>query len=145
MGQLWVGKYVPHDELLIVNITNHRGESYMEKSQDYMLFPWPNHKIITQSTLYKLDNYFKKNQRFKMDKRCQFIKMSLLSFTKRRQARIILQHDDQMMLKKKPDLTTSYTSMVEKKQYAYLKRPPLHTYYKHIAIGYAYANSEVTL
>ena len=43
-----------------------------------MLFSWPNHKIITQSTLYKLDNYFKKNQWFKMDKRCQFIEISLL-------------------------------------------------------------------
>ena len=66
------------DELLIVDITNHRGESYIEKGRDYMLFPRPNHKIITQSTLYKLNNYFKKNQIFKMDKRRQFIEMSLL-------------------------------------------------------------------
>ena len=78
LGQSWVAKYVPEDKLVIVNITNHRGESYIEKSRDYMLFPWPNHKIITQSTLYKPNNYFKKKQRFKMDKRCQFIKMSLL-------------------------------------------------------------------
>ena len=56
MGHPWVKKYVM-EEMLIVDLMNHRGESYVEKSKDYMMFPYLNHKIIMKATLYKLENY----------------------------------------------------------------------------------------
>ena len=58
-----------HIELFTIDITDHQGISYIKKSKDYLQFPRANHKIITKSTIFKLRNYLKNNQRFKVDQK----------------------------------------------------------------------------
>ena len=52
--------------------------SYIERSKDYKLFTHPVHKILTKSTLYKLQNYFTSNQRFLVDKKKHPIKLVVI-------------------------------------------------------------------
>ena len=68
LGNDWLRNHV-HIELFMIDITNHQSISYIEKSKDYLQFPRANHKIITKSMIFKLNNYLKNNQRFKVDKK----------------------------------------------------------------------------
>ena len=55
-----------------------KGSSYIAKSKDCQAFPREVYKIVTRSTLYKLENYFKANQCFTVDKKKAPIRLSLL-------------------------------------------------------------------
>ena len=68
LGNDWIRNHV-HIELFTIDITDHRGIFYIEKSKDYLQFPRANHKIITKSMIFKLNNYLKNNQRFNADKK----------------------------------------------------------------------------
>ena len=68
LGNDWIRNRV-HIKLFMIDITDHRGISYIKKSKDYLQFPGANHKIITKSMIFKLNNYLKNNQRFKVDKK----------------------------------------------------------------------------
>ena len=69
LGELWISKYVP-DQLYTIDLLDLKNHSsYIEKSKDYQLFTRPSYNIITQSTLYKLQNYFDSNKRFTVDKK----------------------------------------------------------------------------
>ena len=52
--------------------------SYIDRSRDYKLFTRPVHKILTKSTLYKLQNYFTSNQRFLVGKKKHPIKLVVI-------------------------------------------------------------------
>ena len=52
--------------------------SYIDRSRDYKLFTRPVHKILTKSSLYKLQNYFASNQRFSVDKKKHPIKLAVI-------------------------------------------------------------------
>ena len=77
LGQVWVDNYVT-EKLFIVDLTDQTGESYIEMSKDFIQFPHSNHKVIMCSTLDKLGNYLKHNQRFKVDKKKKTIDVSLI-------------------------------------------------------------------
>ena len=55
-----------------------KGSSYIAKSKDYQAFPREVYKIVTRSTLYKLENYFNANQHFTVNKEKAPIRLSLL-------------------------------------------------------------------
>ena len=68
LGNDWIRNHV-HIELFMIDVTDHRGISYIEKSKDYLQFPRANHKDNKKSAIFKLNNYLKNNQRFKVDKK----------------------------------------------------------------------------
>ena len=57
LGNDWLRNYV-HIELFTIDVTNHQGVSYIKKSKDSLQFPRANHKIITKSTIFKLNKQF---------------------------------------------------------------------------------------
>ena len=77
LAQVWVDNYVT-EKLFVVDLTDQAGESYIKKSKDFIQFPCSDHKVIMQSTLDKLGNYLKHNQRFKVDKKKKTIDVSLI-------------------------------------------------------------------
>ena len=59
-----------YTELYTVDLMDIKSKvSYIDRSRDYKLFTRPVTKILTKSTLYKLQNYFTSNQRFSVDKK----------------------------------------------------------------------------
>ena len=78
LGDSWISKYVTN-RLFVVDLLDIKNRSsHIEKSQDYHLFLRPTYTILTQSTLYKLENYFSTNKQFMVDKKKQPIKLSVL-------------------------------------------------------------------
>ena len=64
LGGKWIMSKV-YTELYTVDLMDIKSKvSYIGRSRDYKLFTQPVHKILTKSTLYKLQNYFASNQRF---------------------------------------------------------------------------------
>ena len=77
-GDSWISKYVT-DRLFVVDLLDIKNRSsHIEKSRDYRLFLRPTYTILTESTLYKLENYFSTNKRLTVDKKKQPIKLSVL-------------------------------------------------------------------
>ena len=69
LGGSWISNYVS-DQLFIIDVLDPPNRnSYIARSRDYQAFPRENYKIVTKSTLYKLDNYFNDNQGFTVDKK----------------------------------------------------------------------------
>ena len=69
LGGKWITSKV-YTELYTVDLMDIKSKvSYIDRSRDYKLFTRPVHKILTKSTLYKLQNYFASNQRFSVDKK----------------------------------------------------------------------------
>ena len=69
LGGKWITSKV-YTELYTVDLMDIKSKvSYIDRSRDYKLFTRPVHKILTKSTLYKLQNYFTSNQRFSVDKK----------------------------------------------------------------------------
>ena len=69
LGEKWITSKV-YTELYTVDLMDIKSKvSYIDRSRDYKLFTQPVHKILTKSTLYKLQNYFTSNQRFLVDKK----------------------------------------------------------------------------
>ena len=69
LGNSWITAKV-YNEMYTISLLDTKSNScYIEKSKDYQVFNRPCYKIITRSTLYKLDNYFQNNQRFLVDKK----------------------------------------------------------------------------
>ena len=79
LGGKWITSKV-YTELYTVDLMDIKSKvSYIDRSRDYKSFTRPVHKILTKSTLYKLQNYFASNQRFSVDKKKHPIKLALLS------------------------------------------------------------------
>ena len=58
LGNSWITTKV-YNEMYMISLLDTKSNScYIEKSKDYQAFNRPCYKIITRSTLYKLDNYF---------------------------------------------------------------------------------------
>ena len=58
LGGKWITSKV-YTELYTVDLMDIKSKvSYIDRSRDYKLFTRPVHKILTKSTLYKLQNYF---------------------------------------------------------------------------------------
>ena len=78
----WGGKWITskvYTELYTVDLMDIKSKvSYIDRSRDYKLFTRPVHKILTKSTLYKLQNYFASNQRFSVDKKKHPIKLAVI-------------------------------------------------------------------
>ena len=69
LGGKWIMSKV-YTELYTVDLMDIESKaSYIDRSRDYRLFTRPVHKILTKSTLHKLQNYFTSNQRFLVDKK----------------------------------------------------------------------------
>ena len=69
LGGKWITSKV-YTELYTVDLMDIKSKvSYIDRSRDYKSFTRPVHKILTKSTLYKLQNYFTSNQRFSVDKK----------------------------------------------------------------------------
>ena len=69
LGGKWIMSKV-YTELYTADLMDIKSKvSYIDRSRDYKLFTQPVHKILTKSTLYKLQNYFTSNQRFFVDKK----------------------------------------------------------------------------
>ena len=69
LGGKWITSKV-YTELYTVDLMDIKSKaSYIDRSRDYRLFTRPVHKILTKSTLHKLQNYFTSNQRFLVDKK----------------------------------------------------------------------------
>ena len=69
LGGKWIMSKV-YTELYTVDLMDIKSKaSYIDRSRDYRLFTRPVHKILTKSTLHKLQNYFTSNQRFLVDKK----------------------------------------------------------------------------
>ena len=79
LGDSWISSYVS-EQLFVIDLLQamNKGSSYIAKSKDYQAFPREVYKIVTRSTLYKLENYFKANQCFTVDKKKAPIRLSLL-------------------------------------------------------------------
>ena len=79
LGHSWISNYVS-EQLFMIDLLEpmNKGSSYIAKSKDYQAFPREVYKIVTRSTLYKLENYFNANQRFTVDKKNVPIRLSLL-------------------------------------------------------------------
>ena len=79
LGDSWISNYVS-EQLFMIDLLEpmNKGSSYIAKSKDYQAFPREVYKIVTRSTLYKLENYFKANQRFTVNKEKAPIRLSLL-------------------------------------------------------------------
>ena len=61
LGGKWITSKV-YTELYAVDLMDIKSKvSYIDRSRDYKLFTRPVHKILTKSTLYKLQNYFTSN------------------------------------------------------------------------------------
>ena len=69
LGGKWITSKV-YTELYTEDLMDIESKaSYIDRSRDYRLFTRPVHKILTKSTLHKLQNYFTSNQRFLVDKK----------------------------------------------------------------------------
>ena len=69
LGGKWITSKV-YTELYTVDLMDIKSKaSYIDRSRDYRLFTRPVYKILTESTLHKLQNYFTSNQRFLVDKK----------------------------------------------------------------------------
>ena len=78
LGGKWITSKV-YTELYTVDLMDIKSKvSYIDRSRDYKLFTRPVHKILTKSTLYKLQNYFASNQRFSVDKKKHPIKLAVI-------------------------------------------------------------------
>ena len=78
LGEKWITSKVS-TELYTVDLMDIESKvSYIDRSRDYKLFTRPVHKILTKSTLYKLQNYFTSNQRFLVDKEKHPIKLVVI-------------------------------------------------------------------
>ena len=78
LGGKWIMSKV-YTELYTVDLMDIKSKaSYIDKSRDYRLFTRPVHKILTKSTLHKLQNYFTSNQRFLVDKKKHPIKLAVV-------------------------------------------------------------------
>ena len=65
----WISNYVS-EQLFVIDLLEATNKgSYIAKCKDYQAFPREVFKIVTRSTLYKLENYFKANQRFTVEKK----------------------------------------------------------------------------
>ena len=58
LGNSWITAKVYNEMYMISLLDTKPNSCYIEKSKDYQAFNGPCYKIITRSTLYKLDNYF---------------------------------------------------------------------------------------
>ena len=78
LGGKWIMSKV-YTELYTVDLMDIKSKaSYIDRSRDYRLFTRPVHKILTKSTLHKLQNYFTSNQRFLVDKKKHPIKLAVI-------------------------------------------------------------------
>ena len=78
LGGKWITSKV-YTELYTVDLMDIKSKvSYIDRSRDYKSFTQPVHKILTKSTLYKLQNYFASNQRFSVDKKKHPIKLAVI-------------------------------------------------------------------
>ena len=78
LGGKWITSKV-YTELYTVDLMDIKSKvSYIDRSRDYKLFTRPVHKILTKSTVYKLQNYFASNQRFSVDKKKHPIKLAVI-------------------------------------------------------------------
>ena len=78
LGGKWITSKV-YTEFYTVDLMDIKSKvSYIDRSRDYRLFTRPVHKILTKSTLYKLQNYFASNQRFLVDKKKHPIKLVVI-------------------------------------------------------------------
>ena len=78
LGGKWISSKV-YTELYTVDLMDIKSKvSYIDRSRDYKSFTRPVHKILTKSTLYKLQNYFASNQRFSVDKKKHPIKLAVI-------------------------------------------------------------------
>ena len=78
LGGKWITSKV-YTELYTVDLMDVKSKvSYIDRSRDYKSFTRPVHKILTKSTLYKLQNYFASNQRFSVDKKKHPIKLAVI-------------------------------------------------------------------
>ena len=78
LGNSWITAKV-YNEMYMISLLDTKSNScYIEKSKDYQAFNRPCYKIITRSTLYKLDNYFRNNQCFSVDKKKRPIHLRVL-------------------------------------------------------------------
>ena len=78
LGGKWIMSKV-YTELYTVDLMDIKSKvSYIDRSRDYKSFTPPVHKILTISTLYKLQNYFTSNQRFSVDKKKHPIKLAVI-------------------------------------------------------------------
>ena len=78
LGGKWIMSKV-YTELYTVDLMDIKSKvSYIDRSRDYRLFTRPVHKILTKSTLYKLQNYFASNQRLLVDKKKHPIKLVVM-------------------------------------------------------------------
>ena len=78
LGGKWITSKV-YTELYTVDLMDIKSKvNYIDRSRDYKLFTRPVHKILTKSTLYKLQNYFASNQRFSVDKKKHPIKLAVI-------------------------------------------------------------------
>ena len=78
LGGKWITSKV-YTELYTVDLMDIKSKvSYIDRSRDYKLFTRPVHKILTKSTLYKLQNYFTSNQKFSLDKKKHPIKLTVI-------------------------------------------------------------------
>ena len=78
LGGKWITSKV-YTELYAVDLMDIKSKvSYIDRSRDYKLFTRPVHKILTKSTLYKLQNHFASNQRFSVDKKKHPIKLAVI-------------------------------------------------------------------
>ena len=78
LGGKWITSKV-YTELYTVDLMDIKSKaSYIGRIRDYRLFTRPVHKILTKSTLYKLQNYFTSNQRFLVDKKKHPIKLAVI-------------------------------------------------------------------
>ena len=78
LGGKWITSKV-YTELYTVDLMDIKSKvSYKDRSRDYILFTRPVHKILTKSTLYKLQNYFASNQSFSVDKKKHPIKLAVI-------------------------------------------------------------------
>ena len=69
LGGKWITSKV-YTELYTVDLMDIKSKaSHIDRSRDYRLFTRPVHKILTKSTLHKLQNYFTSNQGFLVDKK----------------------------------------------------------------------------
>ena len=78
LGGKWITSKV-YTELYTVDLMDIKSKvSYIDRNRDYKLFTRPVHKILTKSTLYKLQKYFISNQRFSVDKKKHPIKLAVI-------------------------------------------------------------------
>ena len=78
LGGKWITSKV-YTELYTVDLMDIESKaSYIDRSRDYRLFTRPVHKILTKSTLHKLQNYFTSNQMFLVDKKKHPIKLAVI-------------------------------------------------------------------